>query len=244
MNHSEYIKISTEKSTAVVLIHGIFGTPRYFDDMITCIPENYSVYNILLEGHGGSFLDFAHTSKKKWENQVESLILKLEKEYRDIILIGHSMGTLLSLNVYKKHPKKIKKLILFACPLKIFLKPVSAINSFKLIFEKSDKNNPLLERSSKTHSVPYDKNLFKYLLWLPRYNDLFSLSKEARKIVNIIKTDCYTFFSRKDEMVSISSMKYFKNCKYSKNYILENSWHYYYSDNDFLFIKEQLKKIL
>ncbi len=244
MNHSEYIKISKEKNTVVVFIHGFLGTPRYFDKMLPCVPENYSIYNILLDGHGGSFSDFAHTSKKKWINQVESLVVKLKKEYQNIILVGHSMGTLLSLEIYKRHKEKIKKLILFACPLKIFLKPVSAINSFKAIFEKSDKNNPVLEASFITHGVPFEKNLFKYLTWLPRYFDLFSLSKEARKNVCFIENDCYTFFSKKDEMVSIKSMKYFENSQYVKNCLLKTSWHYYYSDEDFLFIKEQLKKIL
>ena len=243
MNHSEYIRISQEKNTAVILIHGFLGTPRYFDNMIPCIPKNYSIYNILLDGHGGSFLDFAHTSKEKWINQIENLIKKLENEYENIILVAHSMGTLLSLEVYKNHKEKIKKLVLFACPLKIFLKPISALNTFKTIFDKSDKSNPVLEASSKTHGVPFTKNLFKYILWLPRYNDLFSLSKSARKIAPFVETDCYTFFSKKDEMVSLNSMKYFKENPYTKIYLLKNSWHYYYDKEDFSFLSEKLKEI-
>jgi len=244
MNHSEYIRISKDKDTAVVLIHGILGTPRFFDDMLSCIPKNYSIYNILLDGHGGSFSDFTHTSKKKWINQVENLVSSLEKEYNSIILVGHSMGTLLSMEIYKRHTEKIKKLVLFACPLKIFLKPISAINTFKTIFGKSDNKNPVLVASSKTHGVPFPKNLFKYLLWLPRYKDLFSLSKEGRKNISFLKTKCYTFFSAKDEMVSINSMKYFKKNPCCINFVLKDSWHYYYSKKDFLFIKEKLTEIL
>ncbi len=243
MDHSEYIRISQEKNIAVILIHGFLGTPRYFDDMLSCIPENFGIYNILLDGHGGSFWDFAHTSKEKWINQIETLVKKLENEYENIILVGHSMGTLLSLEVYKNHKQKIKKLILFNCPLKIFLKPISALYTFKAIFDKSDKSNPVLEASTKTHGVPFPKNLFKYIAWLPRYNDLFSLSKGARKIAPVIKTDCYTFFSQKDEMVSLNSMKYLNKNPYVKNYILKNSWHYYYPKQDFLFIKEKLLEI-
>ncbi len=244
MEHSEYIRISDEKNTAVILIHGFLGTPRYYDDFIPFIPENYSIYNVLLDGHGGSYLDFAHTSKEKWLSQLESLVCRLYKEYKNIVLIGHSMGTLLSLEIYKKHKEKIKKLILFACPLKIFLKPVSALNTFKDIFKISDKNNPVTEISEKNHGVELPKNLFKYILWLPRYNDLFSLSKSGRKIAPFVEAECYTFFSKKDEMVSIKSKKYFDKNPYVKNYVLKNSWHYYYPNEDFLFISEKLKEIL
>ena len=41
-------------------------------------------------------------------------------------------------------------------------------------------------------------------------------------------------------MVSLNSMKYFNINSYTKNYILKNSWHYYYDKKDFLFIKEKL----
>lgn len=243
MNHSEFIRITENKKTAVVFVHGIMGTPRYFDDMIPYVPESWAIYNILLDGHGKGFSDFAHTSKKKWREQIEKLIVKLEGEYENIVFIGHSLGTLLLCDAYEKHPDKVKALILFACPLKLFLKPSSAINSFKVIFNIHDEDNPVLKVSSKTHSVPYVKNLFRYLTWLPRYFDLFSLVSETRKKIINIKAPCYTFFSKKDEMVSIKSMKYFEENKNVTNYILEKSWHYYYDPEDFSFITKKLTEI-
>ena len=37
------------------------------------MPDSYSVYNIILDGHGKSVGDFAKTNMKKWEKQVNSL---------------------------------------------------------------------------------------------------------------------------------------------------------------------------
>jgi len=55
---------------AVLFIHGIIGTPRHFTELIPLVqqvPEDFTVSNIILDGHGGTVDDFAHTSMAKWK---------------------------------------------------------------------------------------------------------------------------------------------------------------------------------
>ena len=99
MKHHEYIKVVDGGNTAVLMIHGIFGTPRHFDDIVDLVPQEWSVYNILLDGHGKGVKDFAHTSMDKWKQQVDKMMAELYDKYDNIYLIGHSMGTLLSLDI-------------------------------------------------------------------------------------------------------------------------------------------------
>lgn len=45
MNHQEYRRILPGSNMAVLMLHGIVGTPHHFDDLIPLIPEDWSVVN-------------------------------------------------------------------------------------------------------------------------------------------------------------------------------------------------------
>ena len=66
--HKEYIREADHANTAILMIHGIFGTPRHFDDIVKLVPDNWSVYNILLDGHGKGVREFSRTSMVKCKN--------------------------------------------------------------------------------------------------------------------------------------------------------------------------------
>ena len=68
MDHSEYIRVNSSE-TAVLMIHGIAGTPAHFRELIPVIPEDWAVYNILLDGHGKNVEDFGRSSMQKWKDQ-------------------------------------------------------------------------------------------------------------------------------------------------------------------------------
>lgn len=244
MKHDEYIKAVDGANTAVLMIHGIFGTPRHFDDIVQLIPDGWSIYNILLDGHGKGVKDFARTSMEKWKSQVDKKMSELYGKYDNIYLIGHSMGTLLALDVSAKYADKIRAMILLAVPLKVFLKPVSAINSLKLVFGIGSENNPVDVAARNTHSVTHDAWVWHYAGWIPRYLELFALIRKVRNNIENITVPCYTFQSKKDEMVAFCSLKYLQNNPLFKNNVLENSMHFYYDPKDYEFLKNSISQIL
>lgn len=73
-DHKEYIRRVPGADAAVVFIHGILGSPDHFDRFVTLAPEGWSVFNLLLDGHGRMAEDFARSSMRKWEAQVASLM--------------------------------------------------------------------------------------------------------------------------------------------------------------------------
>ena len=103
--HAPYIKEIPGTTKAVVMIHGICSTPRHFDWLVPEFDESWSVYNILLDGHGGSVADFAGTSMKKWKTQVHTLLELLSHRYDSILIVGYSLGTLLAMEAAPKFPK-------------------------------------------------------------------------------------------------------------------------------------------
>lgn len=130
--HKEYIRNVAGSKIAVLMIHGIVGTPAHFHDLMPMIPENCTIHNILLDGHGKTVKDFGASSMKKWKVQVKSELDELFKGHEKVIIVAHSMGTLLAIQEAIEHSDKIAKLFLLAVPLKPKVKISTYLASFRV----------------------------------------------------------------------------------------------------------------
>ena len=243
-DNSEYIREPKGATTAVLMIHGICGTPRQFDFLIPIIPKEYAIYNILLSGHGRGVRDFSRTSMKAWLSETDERLSALCEKYEKIIVVGHSMGTLLLMSNVEKYSDKIAMMIFLASPLKIFMKPKMIPTSLKIAFDKYDRENPYHVAMRKAYSIEPDGKLWRYLGWIPRYLELFSLSRKTRARVQNIKIPTYVFQSAQDELVCKSSAKYFENRENIKLYMLENSRHFDYSGADITFMTNEISELI
>ena len=75
--HKEYKRIAEHPDKAILFIHGILGTPNHFRAFVPLVPEDVTVYNILLDGHGKGVRDFSKTSMRKWEAQIAAAVKEL-----------------------------------------------------------------------------------------------------------------------------------------------------------------------
>ena len=243
MKHKEFIRINDNSNTAILFIHGIVGTPIHFNEFVSLVPESFSVYNLLLDGHGKSVKDFSKTSMKKWEAQVASVVEKLSLTHEKIYIVAHSLGTLLAIDQAIK-TKKVCKLFLLAVPLQLSLKPKMASNSLKVYLGKIRPDDYEALAAKKCYGIAKDKNPFHYIGWIPRFLELFAKIRKARQTVNSLNTTCLVYQSGKDEMVSRKGEKFLENNPYVSIKVLENSGHYYYYKEDFDFLITEFKKIL
>ena len=115
MNHEPYFRKGTG-CNAVLLIHGIAGSPAHFRDLVPVIPETFSVYNILLDGHSGSVDNFSRSSMAKWKAQVTATLHTLFDRHEKVVIVAHSMGTLFAIQAATRHPDRISRLFLLAVP--------------------------------------------------------------------------------------------------------------------------------
>ncbi|MBQ8789245.1 MAG: alpha/beta fold hydrolase [Oscillospiraceae bacterium] len=243
MEHKEYKRIVSEAETAVLFIHGIAGTPNHFKDFLPLVPKEFSVYNLLLDGHGGKTEDFSKTSMKKWENQVDFTVSDLLKTHEKIIIVAHSLGTLLAIEQAVKE-RRIEKLFLLAVPIKLFVKSVALFSAFRIYLGKVPESNEKLVAMKNCCGIELSKNLLKYLGWIPRFLELFGKIGETRKIIGNLKTDCMIFQSLGDELVSKKSIKYLEEKTSASINVLEKSGHYYYEKNDFDYLLGELRKFI
>lgn len=242
MEHKEYIRICSNPTAAILFIHGIVGTPNHFNKFIPLIPKSFSVYNLLLDGHGKGVRDFSETSMKKWESQVTSAVEELSATHEKIYIVAHSLGTLLAIEQAIKN-KKICKLFLLAVPLRIWLKPKMPVNSLKVYFDKISPDDPEAVAAKNCYGIGKDKNPFHYIGWVPRFLELFAKARRTRKNITMLNTPCLVFQSRNDEMVSKKCIGYLKQNPCVSVNVLENSGHYYYDKADWDFLMTEFNKL-
>lgn len=239
MDHSPYIRKTDRADTAVLMIHGIMGTPRHFDGLLPLIPENWDIYNILLDGHGKTVRDFNETSMKKWKAQVQGYFRELSSRYEKIFVIAHSMGTLLSMEAARLHPERLEKMIFLAPPMKIFMRPVMVKYSAKVIFGCINESKPREAAVARGNSIAPEKRVWRYLGNIPRLLELLGLSRRCRKLP--VTVPCLVFLSGKDELIPVSSGKYLPGCE---QVILPRSGHFYYTPEEWEIIADKARDFL
>lgn len=239
MDHSEYKRIAPGADAAILLIHGICGSPRHFDFLLERVPNDMSIWNLLLPGHGGSGRDFSRSSMEQWRARVDKAVSELGQNHSRVLVVGHSMGTLLALENAAQNPGRIDGLFLLACPVCIAPSPRAALNSLEAVFSGPEKDSPSLRASRDGCSVKLGKNPLTYLGWLPRYLELFALAGKVKKLLPGLNITCRVYQSRRDELVSLRSLKYLPQA-----HILEGSMHYYYSGSDRLYLQNEFEKFI
>ncbi len=241
--HREYIRRVPGAKTAVLCIHGIIGSPRHFTGLIPLIPGNVTVYNILLPGHGGTAEDFARSSMRDWELYVAKLANRLCGEYENLIIAGHSMGTLFAVDAALANPERVKGLFLMNVPLTPRPKLDAVLNSVGVLWDVTSPN-PVISASKASYSITPDKRLWKYLAWLPRYGELFKKAAQTRQRLPLLRVPGVAFVSGRDELVSPLTYPLLRRTGTVKTVWLPGSRHYYYTKEDRARIKAEFSAML
>ncbi len=231
MAHKTYINDVDGADKAVLFIHGFLGSTEHFERFICHVNDSVAVYNILLKGHGGSVSDFGKASMYEWKKQISDIADRLCDRYEQVYIAAHSMGTFFAVEEAIKHSDRVKSIYLLQTPLKIGLKPAAAINTIRSFFDVFS-DDETAKAYKEAHSVKLNFRLWEYISWIPRYMELFRESKKARTTILELDTPCLIFQSKRDELVSMKSLRYIpKKCNI-KTTILDNSAHFIYDDEE------------
>jgi len=243
MQHVPYIRRVENADYAVLMIHGIVGSPSHFKDLVPLIPEDWSVYNILLDGHGADVEDFARTDMDKWKAQVQKQLDEILSTHRRVLVVAHSMGTLLAIREAIRRPESIASLFLLNVPLTPYVQPKVAIQSVQMALGKTPKNASAraMETAGSVHLTP---KLWKYIGWTPRFWELLQECRATVKLLPNLKTPTFSFQSRHDELVSMRSCKNLDAHPCITNTILESSGHFAYSKIDTHLLQRKLKELI
>lgn len=242
MKNQEYVKKESKNGSVILFIHGFLGGPDHFREFLKVVPNDYAIYNILLDGHAKELKDFTGTSMSRWKVQVDCVLKELSENYEDIIIVGHSMGTLFALDASTRY--KIRFLYLLAIPLRVQLSFSAVTNSLKVMFNLCGNDERAIA-FKESCSVNMPKNPLLYLGCIPRYLELFGEAKRTRReIIGNVKIPCYAFQSKRDELVSRRSEKYIRKNEQIRLTVLEKSGHFLYNKKDMEILLENFVKLL
>ncbi len=242
MTHEPYIREIPGSREAALLVHGIVGTPRHFDPILPAIPAGVSVYNILLDGHGGSVRDFAGSSMEKWRAQVDDTLGALCEKYERVYIIAHSMGTLLTISAALERQERIRGMVLLASPMKVWVRPIAVAYALQAAFGVLRPGSGA-ERLANDTGARLTPRLWEYLTWVPRFLELFAEIGRCRGLVDKIRVPCTALQSARDELVSRKAAKYLALNPAIEIITLPGSGHFAYSPEDLETIRGKVKEM-
>ena len=217
------------KKDFLIFIHGLGSNSTEWKGIMDLLKkEGYPVMSVDLRGHGKSQLfnsyrleDFASDINK---------ILEKERIKKKVILIGHSMGGMVSLIFFKHFKKSVHKLILInttyknigkTSPLRVFL-PLTKIvlkhwNNTKGSIDFSNfKNKPAGYTFVKTAIQNNTKVLLECI------NNM--IDYDASKIIKEINIPVLIIASRYDKVFTLKTQRYMhRNIKNSTLKILDGT---------------------
>lgn len=100
----------------VVLIHGIGNTGQAWSKVIDRLPEDLNVVTFDLLGFGESPKPSVSYNNRIQARSIILTLLRLRMATK-LILVGHSMGSLISIELAKRYPYLVKGLVLCSPPI-------------------------------------------------------------------------------------------------------------------------------
>ncbi|UII55358.1 alpha/beta hydrolase [Cytobacillus spongiae] len=236
----EYYKHAHSKET-IVLLHGFLSSTFSFRRVIPLLIKDYNVISVDLPpfGKSGKSSTFIYS----YVNMAETVIRLLEMiTVNEVILMGHSMGGQISLNVVNNRPDLVKKNILLCSsaylkkaklPL-IFTSYIPFFHLYvKLWLQRSGvKNN--LKNVVYDHSLIDEEMMYGYLSPFLEDDIFKALTKMIRhregdlpaKVLKQIKTPSLLIWGEHDKVVPLNVGKRLNNdLQHSDLVILKNTGH-------------------
>lgn len=244
MEHREYLSRAEDDRFALLMIHGIVGSPAHFRDLMPAIPPHWSVYNILLKGHGGTVEDFGRSSMAEWKEQVQTAVEELLRRHRTVVIAAHSMGTLFAIRNAIDRPGRIAALFLLAVPTRPWVRFSTMLTALRVTRPNLSPEDTAAWAMKTDTGTALTPCLWKYIPWLPRMLELLAECRRIRKILPQLETPTEVYQSRVDELVAFSSVRDWQSNPAVKTEVLEHSGHFAYGKEDAELLRQRLQRML
>jgi len=242
--HEEYIRKIPGSKMAVLMIHGIVGSSNHFKPFVSLFPDDWSVYNILLDGHGGCVKDFAATSMEKWKNQVFSRLEEILENSDRVMILGHSMGCLFAVQAAVRYPDRVAQLFLLSIPLRLRIPISTVMATMRIAFGKVRPQDTVALAMQADGGVALEKGFWKYIPWTPRFIELLLEMRRTERLLPRLTVPTEVYHGMHDELVGEGSCKMLEKHTQARCVRLPDSGHFRYGGEDLPLLKRNLEKLI
>lgn len=218
-----------KKTAAVLLLHGFTGTPDSMRHTANQLHDmGFTVSAPLLAGHGTTKEKLAESTWKNWYKTAETEFINLTKDYKQVFVVGLSMGGVLGLKLAQDHADKLTGLTCLATPVFLsswvrVLLPLIATTPLGLFYQYQAKSNPDVK------DPVAGKNYWSITdMPLSCIRSLMDLQTRVRAKLDQVTTPTLLIHSRYDSTAPYESMGYITqhiSSTITETLTLENSFH-------------------
>lgn len=243
--HKHFQYEADESKTAVLMVHGIFGSPAQFEEIARALHERgYSAAAVLLPGHGGSARAFAQSKAAQWQQEVRRAVSLLKQRYPRVFIIGHSMGGLLAIIEAAEH--RADGVILVSTPMR--LRPgLKALRiSLRVLLGDPARDDEVLQCYRRANSIQKGP-FWVYPLWILPMSGVLTLMRKARRLLGRVKGPVLIIQSRRDETVSWKSQRMLANglkAALVDNLLIEQSGHSWFHPDEAETLRESIMRFV
>ncbi len=213
---------------AVLLIHGLLGTPRFWQDFVAATPEDVALHALLLPGHGGTVPEFGHVPWGAWRKAVTEAVEALCAQHEQVFIVAHSLGTLLAINSLTAHPAPVRGMLFIAAPLRLRMSAKTVLGNIRKGLGAGESREAL----ACYYGTEPDVRVWRYVSWLPRYVEFFRESAAARRGLPRLSIPTQAFLSPRDELVSPRSSTPLRSCPTMTLTMLSTSGHHAFTPEE------------
>jgi carboxylesterase len=186
--------------TGILFTHGFGSSPETFRELAHFLHKEtgFTCRAVRLSGHGTSVQDLERKNFLDWYKSIEHHYSELEKEVDEIMLLGHSMGSTLSLLFSAYHP--VKAVIAISPPIKLHrpdAKFLPLITWFKRYWPT--KKSEVASYQKRGH-LYYSRRALKGVI------NLFDLMRVTRSKLHKVKAPIFSCVGLLDPRVNKENM--------------------------------------
>lgn len=216
----------------VLLVHGWTSTPYEVRRLGIYLNENgYTVYGMMLSGHGTVPKDLEDINWQQWVQDVRKGYAKLQETCDKVFIGGTSIGANLALILAKENPD-IAGLVLMATPYRLRIERTALLFAKLLMLMRKSYRHKIYPptfglATTITRLISYQSYPVKSAL------EVFEAVKKSREDLHLVKQPCLIMQSTHDHIVCRHSMDKLYEAlgsqKKKKQYI-EKAYHTFISD--------------
>ena len=192
-----------QAKVGALVLHGFTSNIHCVDELVPYLEERNIPYRLpYLRGHGTRWEDMAGTTHRDWYDDAEAAMLDLLTECEKVVIIGLSMGGLVSLELAARHHATTAGVVPIAAALR-FADPLAGLTPVLAKVLSSWPSPPAYndKECERRHNRNYEK------FATDAFSSLFDFTGHVDNLLSFVRAPIMVVAAEKDTVVAPKAAK-------------------------------------